>query len=407
MGEKTSRLPTPSVYEAGLFAVLCLWVTLNCALALWLFSPVRPAWAALGPAAAFAVLFTWAYVAKAALLEIHASMDWRDKAGLFAVTLAFAFAPLLLDAHSDGILCLAALNLPLAAMACRHAHFQRLYCLNLAVTVLIVRRAPGFPVALLGFEALLICGCFAADYVAFRAEGYPEAGRAGLRLVFYSALGYVAAAAGALALCWAALPPLRPLRFELWPRVSAMWLSQPVPAVEGPIDPRHLFYYYAALLAALAVAYTLLRWALARLARRKTASIQLGEDERVKVSKTARAAPGRRPVFDLSTPRGRIVYAYNVFLQRLAGKGLAKPPGATPAEFAAQLQASSTLPNKAVSEATEVFESAHFGLGQFSQAQAEAYREKLERLSEDAQPYSDGAPAPALQRLPKRRLEAD
>ena len=197
---------------------------------------------------------------------------------------------------------------------------------------------------------------------------------------------------GALAIAWAILPALRPLAFSLWPE---RWFEgPPAPLSETPVRASDLYVYYGSLVAALAVSYVALRWALGCLRRRKTASIELGEDERVTVHRAPRAVERREPAFDLTTPRGRIVYAYNLFLRHLAERGLGKPPSATSSEYAAQLKAGSTLPNKTVDEATDVFESAHYGQGDFTDAQAEAYREKLDRIARDAAPFEGENPAP-------------
>ncbi|MCX7015271.1 MAG: DUF4129 domain-containing protein [Candidatus Sumerlaeota bacterium] len=392
MSEPDERLWTPTPYHTALYALLFLWVSLNGALCLWLFSRVGPTKAMAIPLVGFAVVFGWAYAGKAALVEIHGAMGYREKLLLFVATVAFLGLPKVLDPEADGTLSLVALNIPLAAMACKKAHFQRLYCVNLLLTVCIARGAPGSPFWVWALEASLLCAIFSADYLAFQVEEFPEAGVAGLRLAALSALLYLAVGVGALALAWAILPPLRPAAFSLWPE---RWLEGPhLTPSETPVRAKDLWVYYGSLLVALALSYVALRWALGRLRRRKTASIELSQDERVMVRRAPRLVERREPAFDLSTPRGRIVYAYNLFLRRLAERGLGKPPSATPGEYAVQLKAGSTLPNKTVDETTDVFEAAHYGEGDFTDAQAEAYRETLDRVAKDAAAFQGENPAP-------------
>ncbi len=388
----TKGAPPPyslSPFDIARTALLCLWIFLNCALTLWLVSAVSLALAASVPALACVFLFQWSTRGRIILLEVEGSLDLRSQFLIFLFCAIFALVlPKLIDRSADWLLCLAALNAPMLAIACRPRHFRRLYFLNLLLIALLVRRVPGFPVWLLAVEALLICGCFAADYLAEKTETLPITGRLDGELLVRSAMVYVIAALGALAICWILAPwesnwtvVDAPTYFDGDARGPGRQASAPRPMKE--LLPQ-LATRMAIAIVLMIVLVLLLNWAQKFLARRKgKGELTAGEGRMTILDRRSRQGRGRKQWFDLGSPRGKIVYAYNLLLKRLAEKGLAKTPGSTPSEFAEELEDISSAPPKSAQDAADTFEEAHYGQREFSEAEAAKYRERIERLSKE------------------------
>ncbi len=167
---RPADLPQGTPFDAAVIALLYVWVALNATLTVWIETDLAPVASAAGVWAGAGLLFWWTHRGRLALLEFDSGLNVRDRFFVFLAVIGFAAAPALFWDRASAPVVLLALNPPLVVLACKRVHFHRLFCVNLLLTVFVVRALPGFPLALMALEALIVFLLFAADAMAGRAE---------------------------------------------------------------------------------------------------------------------------------------------------------------------------------------------------------------------------------------------
>lgn len=326
---------------------------------------------------AYFLLITVVMLYRPLLLDLTASLQYRERFGIFLVHLAFFSFAMSVFKESNFILGLAFLNLPLIIFLLRPHNFCHFYLNNLIIFLLGLFYVSRVPIILIFLFDYIVLLTFILDYFAFRIEKYrgiiKEFDLRTLVKPLLVTLLLVIIVCSFLFLLTPRIPP-RQMKFVEFISSEEHRYPQPKPIDESKIAELAINVLILIIITFLFLA--LLNWLNKKLRRYGQQKPVLKTPATIShFKKMIKDAFSKAYHIRLDNPRSAVIYYYNLFCEELGRLGLGRAKYVTPKEYETQLrQKSKRVDNEGLCYLTETFEIAKYSPANVSDKMAQRFQ---------------------------------
>ncbi|MCD6385566.1 DUF4129 domain-containing protein [Candidatus Sumerlaeota bacterium] len=313
------------------------------------------------------------------LLDLTTALQYRERFGIFLIHLVFVMFPSAVFRHSNFILGLAFLNIPLFIFLLRPHNFCNFYLNNLMIFLIGLFYVSRPPVLILFLFSGVLLSTFILDYFAFRIEKYRNIiGKFDLRTLTTPLLGGILLVTIGYTLLLLLTPRMTPqqLKFiELTP-AGELRYSAPKPLDESEIVELAINVLILIIITFLLLA--ILNWLNKKLRRyRQQKPVLKTSATFAHFKKMIKEAFSKAYHIRLDNPRSAVIYYYNLFCEEMERVGLGRARYVTPKEYEDLLRQKVQTHGEALHSLRQEFELAKYSPADITDKVAQNYQRQV------------------------------
>lgn len=335
------------------------------------------------------------------LLDLTASLQYRERLGIFFIHLAFFALPQSYLKHSNIIVGLSVLNIPLIFFLLRPHNFCYFYLNNILIFLLGLFYTSSFPIFAFWLFINILLITFIIDNVAFKFEKYATT----LEKIDWRVLGkpilwgilFVSISTFSLSIF---TPELETRRlYILKSLATTTYSAKPL----KPLDETTLLELAFSLFLLIVIVFVLLallNWINKKLRRRRSPDSALLKPSSTiaHFKKILRDTFARSFRISLADPRSAIIYYYNALCEEMAHLDLKREPYITPKDYEVILREKFHPLNDVLGYLRKTFELAKYSTVPLTENDAQTYLQQSEFFIQKAKEILSQKEPPTTER---------